>query len=535
MSVLQAIRDARIGVKVALAPVLSIACLLALAALGAWAQLQNLRALEGIGRQGIPGMALAAGLERRIASVNALMGQSLVWEGAGVKAARIEELDRQVRADAAALAKELAAVASDGARAAHERDLLRRVAEEFGKYRAAMADTLDIKSTGLGAAAGFITRGESSYQRLHHMLADLHDAEARQAARAAQAAEAQSRRHLGLSVAAVLGALLACGGTTWGCWRLIARPLATAAAMATEVAGGLLAPRTLQPAGDETGQVLRALMALTGSLERVFQDIQLVSTAMDDASDRLLHDSSRLSSSTEASSSALAQTAASIEQLTASVQVSAGHAKEAEQLATGAAQQAQGGGAVVAEAVHSIEQLSGQSLRMREIVGTIDAIAFQTNILALNASVEAHRAGEAGRGFGVVAEEVRTLAQSSAGAAKEIRGLIESSVAQIASGTAKARAAGAAMAEIVQAVERVAVVVREMAMASREQAAGIEHINQAIGHLDQGTQQNAGMAQEAAGRAEALKAHSRRLAAAARSFRMAGDAPPPAGHGATHP
>jgi methyl-accepting chemotaxis protein len=520
VSVPRSIRDARIGAKVALAPLLSIACLVGLAAMGAWAQLQSLAALDGISHRGIPGMALASGLERRIASLNALMGQSLVWEGAGVKAARIEQLDKQVRGDAQALGTELAALAADPARPAPERTLLQGVAGEFATYRGALSDTLDIKSTGLGAAAGFITRGESSYQRLHGLLARFHEAEAQQVAAAALAAEAQARRHLWVSIAAVVGALLACGATTWACWRLITRPLATAAAMATDMAGGLLATRPVRPSADETGQVLGALLRLTQSLQRVFHDIQFVSTAMDQASDRLLHDSARLSASTEASSSALAQTAASIEQLTASVQVSASHAREAEQLAHGAARQAQGGGAVVADAVHSIEQLSAQSVRMREIVGVIDGIAFQTNILALNASVEAHRAGEAGRGFGVVAEEVRTLAQSSASAAREIRGLIEASVAQIGSGTGKARAAGAAMAEIVEAVERVAVVVREISVASSEQAAGIEHINQAIGHLDHGTQHNAGLAHEAAGRAEELKDHSRRLAAAAASFRI---------------
>ena len=520
MSVTPWVRDARIGVKVALAPLLSIACLVALAAMGVWAHLQSLAALDGISQQGIPGMALASGLERRIAAVNALMNQSLVWEGAGVKAARIEQLDKRVRSDAEALGNELAALAADPARPDQERTLLQGVANEFTKYRSALSDTLDIKSTGLGAAAGFITRGESSYQRLHGLLAQFHETEARQAAAAAQAAGAQARRHLWLSIAAVAAALLACGAATWVCWRLITRPLATAALMATDMAGGLLAARTVRPSADETGQVLRALVGLTQSLQRVFQDIQFVSTAMDEASDRLLHDSTRLSASTEASSSALAQTAASIEQLTASVQVSANHAKEAEQLAHGAAQQAHGGGAVVADAVCRIEQISGQSLRMREIFGVIEGIAFQTNILALNASVEAHRAGEAGRGFGVVAEEVRTLAQSSASAAREIRGLIEASIAQIGSGTSKARAAGTAMAGIVEAVERVAVVVREMSVAAREQAAGIEHINQAIGHLDQGTQQNAGMAHEAAGRAKELKDHSRRLAAVAARFRI---------------
>jgi methyl-accepting chemotaxis protein len=140
------------------------------------------------------------------------------------------------------------------------------------------------------------------------------------------------------------------------------------------------------------------------------------------------------------------------------------------------------------------------SKRMAEIIGTIEGIAFQTNILALNAAVEAARAGEQGRGFAVVAAEVRALAQRSAGAAKEIKALIDESVAQIAEGGREAAAAGKVIDEIVASVQRGNQLVGEIAAASAEQSSGVDEINKALVQLETVTQQNAALVEEAAAR-----------------------------------
>src|SRR5690606_29904990 len=142
-----------------------------------------------------------------------------------------------------------------------------------------------------------------------------------------------------------------------------------------------------------------------------------------------------LSQRTQEQASALEETASSMEEMTSTVKQNADNARQANQLASGTCSQAEQGGQVVSRAVSAMSEINASSHKIADIIGVIDEIAFQTNLLALNAAVEAARAGEQGRGFAVVAAEVRNLAQRSAGAAREIKGLIQDSVEKVKAGS----------------------------------------------------------------------------------------------------
>jgi len=177
---------------------------------------------------------------------------------------------------------------------------------------------------------------------------------------------------------------------------------------------------------------------------------------------------------------------------------------------------------VVSQVVSTMEEINSSSKKIADIIGVIDGIAFQTNILALNAAVEAARAGEQGRGFAVVASEVRSLAQRSAQAAKEIKGLIGTSVDKVETGSKLVQDAGSTMDEIVASVQRVTDIIGEISAAALEQSQGIGQVNEAVTRLDQMTQQNAALVEESAAAAESLKDQAHRMTTVVANYRLDG-------------
>ncbi|KLB18719.1 chemotaxis protein, partial [Xanthomonas hortorum pv. gardneri] len=205
--------------------------------------------------------------------------------------------------------------------------------------------------------------------------------------------------------------------------------------------------------------------------------------------------------------------AASMEELTSTVKQNAESARQANQLAIGAAGVASQGGAVVANVVTTMSAIAVSSRKIAEIISGI-------NILALNAAVEAARAGEQGRGFAVVASEVRTLAQRSAGAAKEIKHLIDDSVGKVTEGSLLVHQAGTTMSDIVASVQRVTDIMGEIAAASQEQSSGIEQVNRTITQMDEATQQNAALVEEATAAARTMEEQAGQLALTVARFTL---------------
>jgi methyl-accepting chemotaxis protein len=275
--------------------------------------------------------------------------------------------------------------------------------------------------------------------------------------------------------------------------RSITAPLNRAVEVSRAVAEGDLS-MDLQVSGhNETAQLLRALATMKDRLNQIVGAMRQNAEGVATASAEISQGNNDLSGRTEEQASALEETAASMEQLTGTVSQNADNARQANQLAVSASSVAIEGGQVVGQVVDTMKGINESSRRIADIISVIDGIAFQTNILALNAAVEAARAGEQGRGFAVVASEVRNLAQRSAEAAKEIKGLITSSVGRVDAGTQLVDQAGSKMNEIVSSIRRVTDIMGEISAASTEQSSGMAQIGEAVTQLDQATQQNAAL------------------------------------------
>ncbi|HEX9171918.1 MAG TPA: methyl-accepting chemotaxis protein [Telluria sp.] len=285
----------------------------------------------------------------------------------------------------------------------------------------------------------------------------------------------------------------------------------------TRNAGSIDLRRSAFPAASQSGRALQDVVArLEGALASVQQNVH--STAA--TSGQIVQGNAELSQRTEQQADSIRATVHSMAVLTATVRQNAAHALQADKLAGAASQVAARGGSVVGRVVDTMHAIDASSRRIADITGVIDAIAFQTNILALNAAVEAARAGEQGRGFAVVASEVRNLAQRSAAAAREIKALIEESVAQVGTGSELAHQAGQTMGEVVESVRKVSGLIGEISGASADQAHGIAAIGEAIDAMDEATRDNAVMVQQATSAASALKEQADQLAQAIRVFRV---------------
>jgi methyl-accepting chemotaxis protein len=253
-------------------------------------------------------------------------------------------------------------------------------------------------------------------------------------------------------------------------------------------------------------------------VERIKESAETISAA----SRQIAAGNGELSARTEEQASSLQQTASAMEQLNATVHQNADNARVAQELAKGANAVAERGGATMHKVVATMGDIQRAARRIEDIIGVIDAIAFQTNILAVNAAVEAARAGEAGRGFAVVAGEVRALAKRSAQSAREVKGLIADSVGQVEGGVRLVDEAGRTMEEIVEAFQRVSALVSGIAEASGEQSLGIEQVTVAVGRMDQMTQHNAALVEDAAAAAASLEEQSRELVEAVGVFDVGG-------------
>ncbi|QGZ61449.1 methyl-accepting chemotaxis protein [Paraburkholderia acidisoli] len=392
-----------------------------------------------------------------------------------------------------------------------QRDTLHQIADQFAATVAAgdQAKVLE------GAKA--LKNAYDGLSKADAALDKLQMEQARKGFEDAQDAFAELR------IAAIVALLVGIGAAVFSFLslrRAIAEPLGEALGAFQAIAAGDLRRPVVVRRHDEMGELLGGVAQMQRSLTDTVRSVRSGTESIATATRQIAAGNTDLSSRTEEQASALQETASSMEELTGTVRQNADNARQASALAANASEIANKGNAVVNQVVGTMGDINQSSAKIAEIITIIEGIAFQTNILALNAAVEAARAGEEGRGFAVVAGEVRSLAQRSSAAAKEIKGLIDTSVERVQAGSALVDEAGRTMNEIIGAVQRVTDIMGEIAAASQEQSGGIEQVARAVTQMDEVTQQNAALVEEAAAAAQSLEDQAGRLREAVSVFTL---------------
>ncbi len=365
--------------------------------------------------------------------------------------------------------------------------------------------------------------------------ADAYQAYARQQGQAAVADASQTMQRVTVVAAAVLGFVLVLAVLIRLAFRRrILRPLNEAGAHFDRIADGDLTGNIAVHGNNEIGVLYSAMRRMQTGLSAAVASVRHGVEEIHTGSGEIAAGGADMSDRTARQAGSLQEAAANMTQLAHTVQMTAGNADLASRQALSATQLAQRGGQAVQEVVTSMQGIADSARRIGEIVGVVDSIAFQTNILALFAGVEAARAGEQGKGFAVVAGEVRSLAQRSAQAAKEIKGLIEDSTSRVEVGVRQVNLAGDTMRDMLTSVDRVTQIVAEISSATAEQAAGIASVNDAVADIERSTQENAAMVEQTAAAAAALEQQAQGLQRAVSVFQIAQAAQAAAGQASGH-
>ena len=326
---------------------------------------------------------------------------------------------------------------------------------------------------------------------------------------------------IAVNIVNVLAILLLWGYMT----KYLVTPINTVKKSIEEVTSGNLAVSIPEFGNNCAGRLIPGINNLSSNIATLVREIRASSHTAMTLSEQLSSRSEQLSVKTEQQSASLIQTAASMEQMAASTRNNADNTRMASERASQATVQASKGGELMGQVAHNMQSITECAQQMTEIISLIDGIAFQTNILALNAAVEAARAGDHGKGFSVVAGEVRNLAHRSAEAAKSIKSLIEVTSNNVTQGVTIVSEAEQNMQEIVKGSGQVSKLMDEISASTAEQEKGISQITQTLSELERVTQSNVAMVDELFGSSDVLKNQVIELQTRTRNFRLEGGNP----------
>lgn len=286
--------------------------------------------------------------------------------------------------------------------------------------------------------------------------------------------------------------------------KAINNPIKELMYVADAISDGKLTVEIINDSKDEIGILSETMRKMKNKLRESMEYISVASDQVTVGSKQIADSTVALSQGATEQASAVEELTSSVEEISSQINLNAQNAKKANEIADNTKTNATKRNGEMKLMLNAMEEINASSNNISKIIKVIDEIAFQTNILALNAAVEAARAGQYGKGFTVVAEEVRNLAARSAKAAEETTDIIEESLVKIQDGTKIANQTAEALETIVHDVEEVATLINDIADASEEQATGMSQISQGVIQISQVVQNNSATAEESAAASEEL-------------------------------
>jgi methyl-accepting chemotaxis protein len=509
----------KIGPKLLLAPGV-VLVLLVLLSCGAWyAMVRQNASLEDIVGRRAAHMRAATDLVFTAQRGHAEIYQLQTWIGGSFPKSRIEPLIRDIHRQHALTSaglRQLAGATLTG----DERRYVDGAVSAYARYIQAAVDVIELARHDQSIGANAMSKAETAFADVAERLNALAQLEQSLSQEASNSAAAEFRAMTWLMPFVILLATIVSLRITVAVRRALLAEVRGISAAAVDLASGDLTVKDRVYGNDEIAETSRALNAsirnLNGTLRTILESARSIGSASRD----LALGNLNLTTRAVFRANSLEHTASSMQELAATVHLTADSAQAANRLAESASNVAQLGENVTDRLVTTMASVKGSACRVGEITQQIDAIAVETGTLALNAALEAARAGEGGREFALVASEVRSLALRTGSAAREIRELINQSVAEIEGGTAFAAQAGSSMATIAVSVQQVGDIINQISSANLEQASGLSEVNEAIVQMDQVTHRNCSLVEEAAEAARTLQMQALTLSKAVATFRL---------------
>ena len=293
--------------------------------------------------------------------------------------------------------------------------------------------------------------------------------------------------------------------------------------LASEISSGNLTVQideSSKKGNSEFASLLNSFYDMVEHLREVISKVLESSREISNAATEIAHGNTDLSTRTEMQASHLEETASSMEQIASTIKSSADNSVRGNQMMQDSEKSVQEAGEIIEATTNNIELVFEASNKITDITKIIENIAFQTNIRALNAAVEAARAGDQGKGFAVVASEVRNLAQTSQSSVKDITSLIADANEKIKTATETARKSKEIFIDIEQKIEDTSKIMQDISAMAVEQQAGVDQVNVAVSQMDQSTQQNASLVEEATASSEALMGQAKELVSLMSFFKV---------------